>query len=146
MSLFNKKKQGSRPGAESNNVVISSIIGKGMTIVGDLNFSGKLKLDGKVEGNIKGEHLIISDTGNVNGDILIDTCSCQGNILGNVKAKDLNVIKGCRIDGKVTTVNLSVEFGAVMNGEVKILDKDLRLIKNSSQVDEDQDAVVQATS
>jgi cytoskeletal protein CcmA (bactofilin family) len=127
MGLFNKKSSQS-----ADKMTINSIIGQGMTITGDLSFSGKLKLDGDIHGNVKGEYLIIGKTGNVTGDIHTDTCTCQGKVFGNIKSRDLTVIKGCRIEGNVETVNLAVESGASLIGEVSVDDKDLRLIKNDS--------------
>ncbi len=132
MSIFNRSKNDSLLSltTENDNLAITSIIGNGLTFKGDLTFSGKLRLDGKIEGNLKGEYLIIGESGIINGDIDIETCICQGKVKGNIKARDLNVTRGCYIDGNVQTVNLSVESGASLNGKVKVDTKDLRLVKN----------------
>ena len=138
MSFFKKSNPGPQLEVDADNIAISSVVGKGMTLIGDISFTGKLRMDGKVEGNVKGEHLILGETGSITGDIEIDTCSCQGRVNGNIKAKDLSVVKGCRIDGNVETVNLAVEPGAFLNGEVKVEANDLRLVKgNSSQQEEE---------
>ena len=42
---------------------VTSIIGKDMHLQGDVNFKGKLRLDGKAEGNVRGEYLILGETG-----------------------------------------------------------------------------------
>ena len=128
MGLFNKS---SSPKPE-NKITINSIVGQGMTISGDLSFSGKLKLDGDINGNVQGEYLIIGKTGTITGDVHTETCTCQGKVFGNIKSRDLTVIKGCRIEGNVETVNLAVEAGASLIGEVTVDDKDLRLIKTGS--------------
>ncbi|MFW8600622.1 bactofilin family protein [Desulfobacterota bacterium M19] len=125
MGLFNRRVA---PEA-ADRAAINSIIGQGLNIVGDLSFSGKLKLDGTIKGDVKGEYLVIGKTGAVTGDVNIDNCICQGKVYGNIKSKDLTVVKGCRIEGNVETVNLAVESGASLIGEVKVDDKDLRLIK-----------------
>jgi len=133
MSLFKKNTPTDNQHSQAEKIAISSIIGNDMSIVGDVTFTGKLRLDGQVKGNIQGEYLILGETGEVNGNIETDTCSLQGTLNGNIKSRNMNVIKGCRIDGNVTTVNLSVEKGAALNGEVKVDEKDLRLVKNDSQ-------------
>lgn len=132
MGLFNKASKSKT----ANKMTINSIIGQGMTITGDLSFSGKLKLDGDINGNVQGEYLIIGKTGTVTGDVHTGTCTCQGKVFGNIKSKDLTVIKGCRIEGNVETVNFAVESGASLIGEVKVDDKDLRLIKKASSKEE----------
>ena len=133
MSFFNKNTSSDDQDNQSGKIAITSIIGDGMTIIGDVSFTGKLRLDGQIKGNIKGEYLILGESGQITGDIEAETCALQGTIHGDIKARNMNVIKGCRIDGKVTTVNLSVESGAAINGEVKVDEKDLRLIKNDTQ-------------
>jgi len=120
------------PPETADKTTISSIIGAGMTITGDLSFSGKLKLEGGIKGDVQGEYLIVGKTGIVTGDIHTETCICQGRVVGNIKSRNLSVIKGCRIEGNVETVNLAVESGASLIGEVKVDDKDLRLIKKDS--------------
>lgn len=129
MGLFNKT---SVAATKVDKTTISSIIGEGMTITGDLSFSGKLKLDGDIKGDVEGEYLIVGKTGVVTGDIHTETCTCLGRVVGNIKSRNLSVVKGCRIEGNVETVNLAVESGASLTGEVKVDDKDLRLIKQDS--------------
>jgi cytoskeletal protein CcmA (bactofilin family) len=129
MSFFKKKESDAEPSLGGNNVAISSIIGTGMHFVGDISFTGKLRLDGTIEGNVKGEHLILGPTGTITGDIDIDSFICQGRVRGNISARNLNVVKGCRIDGNIEVVNLLVEGGASLNGEVKVETNDLRLVK-----------------
>ncbi len=133
MGLFSKTSSHKHKTAQ---MTISSIIGQGMVITGDLTFSGKLKLEGDINGNIQGEHLVIGKTGVITGDVHTESCTCQGKIFGNIKSKDLTVIKGCRIEGNVETVNFAVESGASLIGEVKVDDKDLRLLKTDSKREE----------
>ena len=130
MSFFKKIQPKDHEGNQSDNLAISSIIGKDMNIVGDITFTGKLRLDGQIKGSIKGEYLILGKPGQVTGDIEAETCTLQGTVNGNIKVRNMDVIKGCRIDGSVTAVNLCVESGAAINGEVKVDEKDLRLVKN----------------
>jgi cytoskeletal protein CcmA (bactofilin family) len=132
MGLFNR---GAAP-KTVDKAAINSIIGQGLNIVGDLSFSGKLKLDGTIKGNVEGEYIVIGKTGAVTGDVNAETCVCQGKVYGNIKSKDLTVVKGCRIEGNVETVNLAVESGASLVGEVKVDDKDLRLIETGSVSEE----------
>lgn len=144
MSFF-KKKGDDTPEQElnGNNVAISSIIGTGMNFTGDVNFTGKLRLDGTIEGNVKGEHLILGETGSITGDVYIESFTCQGKVRGNINARNLNVVKGCRIDGNVEAVNLLVEGGASLNGEVKVETNDLRLVKGKATGEEQEEPTVQ---
>lgn len=112
---------------------ISSIIGLEMTINGDTSFKGKMKVDGKIIGNVKGEHLILSNTGVITGDVDTDIFICQGRVDGNVKVKKMTVMKKGGINGKLEAVELEVEFGASLSGEIKARTQDLRLIQGPPQ-------------
>jgi len=122
---------------------VTSVIGKDMRLLGDIDFKGKLRLDGKVEGNIKGEYLILGETGAITGDVAAGIFVCSGHVEGNINVKKLHVIKGGTINGKVETTDLFVESGAVLNGEVKSRSKDIRLVPGSSIPREEWDARVQ---
>ena len=101
------------------NEAISSIIDKSMTITGELSFKGKTRIDGTVNGNIDGEHLILSETGKVVGDIQVSSFNCYGSLDGNVKATMLTARKNCSIVGKLEASSLNVEPGASIEGEIK---------------------------
>jgi cytoskeletal protein CcmA (bactofilin family) len=102
-----------------DNEAISSIIDKSMTITGELSFKGKTRIDGTVNGNIDGEHLILSETGKVVGDIRVSSFNCYGSLDGNVKATMLTARKNCSIMGKLEASSLNVEPGASIEGEIK---------------------------
>jgi len=142
--MFFKKSDTTGEGAGSRHAV-TSIIGQEMQLVGEINFKGKLRLDGKVEGNIQGDYLILGDTGIVVGDIAVNTFVCSGRVQGNVNAKCLQVIKSGIISGKVETTDLAVESGAALNGEIKSRANELRLVPGAALPQEEWDAKVQET-
>jgi len=98
---------------------IASIIDKNMVITGEISFQGKTKIDGTVTGNIRGEHLIVSASGKVTGDIKAVSFSCFGTLRGNVEAGIVIARKECTIHGKIIAGSLTVEPGAVLDGEIK---------------------------
>lgn len=126
-----------------NREAIASIIGREMQLVGDLSFKGRLRLDGKTEGNIRGEYLILGEEGIITGDVACDVFICSGKVDGNVNVKKLHVVKGGIINGKVETLDLTVESGAFLNGEVKSRNQELRLVPGSSIPQEEWDTRVQ---
>ncbi|MBU0485867.1 MAG: polymer-forming cytoskeletal protein [Proteobacteria bacterium] len=130
MSIFKKKENTETLAAD--NSAISSIIGKGMTIIGDISFEGKIRVDGNIEGNVVGEYLIVSDTGNIAGDIESSVVVCHGQVDGNMKVKKLHLKKGGILNGRLETTDLSVESGGILNGEIRASQQGLQLIQGSS--------------
>lgn len=98
---------------------IASIVDKSMAIVGEVTFKGKTRIDGTITGNVKGEHLIISESGAVKGDIDSTSFSCFGKQEGNVQTDILIAKKGCYMTGKIEAKSLTVEPGAQIEGEIK---------------------------
>ncbi|MFC1524607.1 polymer-forming cytoskeletal protein [Thermodesulfobacteriota bacterium] len=111
---------------------ITSIIDKEMTVTGDITFSGKARIDGNIEGNIKGEYLIISETATVTGDINAEIIVCQGKVDGNIQADQFFAKKPTRINGRLETRDLSVESGAMISGEIQAAVQKLSVLEGGS--------------
>lgn len=128
MSFFNKKDSDTQESTinttktvkpmKTSGDVITSIISNDMKISGEVNFKGKARIDGLVEGNIHGDHLVLSETGRVNGDLELTSLICQGSIEGNVKAQQVTAHSSASIRGNLIAQSLTVESGAKLNGEV----------------------------
>ncbi len=112
---------------------ISSIVDQNMTISGELSFKGKTRIDGAVSGNITGEHLILSQSGTIIGDIYVSSFVCHGSIEGNVNADIVTARKGSSIQGSVTAANLVVEPGAALDGEVKTVSEPPSIAESPSE-------------
>ncbi len=117
--MFAKKEDIEKEIQKVEGEAISSIIDKSMTLTGQMAFKGKTRIDGSINGNIDGEHLLLSQEGQINGDIKVSSFVCQGKLVGNVEAKILTAKKGCSIQGKIVAGNLTVEPGASLDGEIK---------------------------
>ena len=122
MSLFNKEDSSSQQVTvkkiKASGDVISSIISNDMRVTGEMSFKGKARVDGIVDGNIKGEHLVLSESGKVQGDLELVTLICHGSIEGNVKAQQVTAHASSSIKGNLVATSLTVESGAKLNGEV----------------------------
>ncbi len=97
---------------------IESILAKEMVITGEISFKGKARFDGTLEGNIKGEYLILSKTASVKGNIAVETLICQGMVEGNITAEIVTVHATAAIHGILKSENLTVESGAALDGEI----------------------------
>lgn len=116
--MFGKSENVEQEMKKIESEAISSIIDKSMTITGEVAFKGKARIDGTINGNIDGEHLILSETGKVNGDITVSSFNCYGALEGNIKAGMLTARKDCSIHGKLEAASLTVEPGASIQGEI----------------------------
>jgi cytoskeletal protein CcmA (bactofilin family) len=120
MGMFGKPVNGEEEMKKVDSEAISSIIDKTMIIKGEISFQGKARIDGNITGNIEGEHLVLSETGKINGDLKVTSFNCYGILEGNVIAQMVMARKNCSILGKLETSSLTVEPGAAIQGEIKV--------------------------
>lgn len=113
---------------KSNPDAISTILGEGTEITGDMSFKDTMRVDGQFDGNLNGDHLIVSATGKILGDVVATSCVCYGQIVGNLTVEKLQVKATGRIDGTVSTDDLEVESGSILSGEIRPKKKELRLV------------------
>ena len=118
MAIFNKKDELEQEAGRASKEAISCIISQEMHISGEIKFKGKARIDGTVEGNIQGEYLVLSESGRVNGDLELGALICHGVVEGNIQAKLVTAHKTATIRGRLTSGNLTVESGAVLEGEI----------------------------
>lgn len=130
MGMFGKPESVEQEMQKVENEAISSIIDKSMHVKGEISFKGKARIDGIINGNIEGEHLILSETGKVTGDVSVSSLNCYGSLDGNVKANILTARKNCSIHGKLVAESLTVEPGAAIEGEIKAATKEAKNGKN----------------
>jgi cytoskeletal protein CcmA (bactofilin family) len=109
--------------AQMRGTQITTLVGTGTTVVGDVRFAGGLHLEGRVEGNIEatdGEaRLDISEQGRVKGEIHVGTVIVNGAVEGDIYA-DRRLVLGTQahIDGNVYYNVLEMAAGAAVNGKL----------------------------
>ena len=103
---------------------IDSLVGKNTKIMGDLDFTGGLLVDGKVIGNITASEddnatITISENGFVKGEIQIPNIVINGVIEGNVYASNnVELAKNARVFGNVYYNLFEMAMGAEVNGNL----------------------------
>jgi cytoskeletal protein CcmA (bactofilin family) len=103
---------------------IDSLIGAGTLVDGDVTFTGGLRIDGRVHGNVvaaNGEPstLVISEQAKIDGEIRVSHMVVNGTVNGPLVANDyLELQPNARIVGDVTYKTLEMHVGAVVQGRL----------------------------
>ncbi|WP_017730366.1 bactofilin family protein [Nafulsella turpanensis] len=130
--MFNKHE---KKAVEEQLTTSSNTIGKGTSLVGDIETFGNIRIDGKVKGNITSKSkLVLGDSSFIDGNVLAQNAEIEGEVTGRVEVTELLILKpSARIKGDIITNKMVVEAGAVFNGscqmgadakEIKITDFD----------------------
>lgn len=104
---------------------VISIIGPGMTVVGDCETDGTLRVEGRVEGTIRaGKAIVVGKDGEVDGKIFTQDAVLAGRITGTIHAASrLEVQATARIDAEVRARRMQLEEGAELNGALTMGEK-----------------------
>jgi cytoskeletal protein CcmA (bactofilin family) len=103
---------------------IDSLIGAGTTIEGNLNFSGGLRIDGQINGNVvaaqgKPSTLVLSEHAQVNGEVNVTHLVINGSISGPVFASEYMELQSkAKVNGDVHYTTLEIQLGAIVDGRL----------------------------
>jgi cytoskeletal protein CcmA (bactofilin family) len=114
--MFGKKEGKTSP--------IDSLIGSGSRIEGNVIFSGGLRVDGHVKGNItsmgdKPGTLVLSEMAKVEGEINVGHIVINGTVAGPVRATEyVELLPKARVSGDVFYKSIEIHVGAIVMGKM----------------------------
>jgi cytoskeletal protein CcmA (bactofilin family) len=98
------------------------VIGRGITIKGNLTGSEELVVEGAVEGHIAlKNHLTIKETGQITADISTESMLVQGKVSGNIDANDLVSLSAeASVVADIKAPRIVIEDGARFKGRIEM--------------------------
>ncbi len=103
---------------------IDSLIGAGTSITGNVNFSGGLRVDGEIKGNVIASNdapstLVISEHARVEGEICVSHLVINGTVIGPVTANEfLELQSKAKVTGDMEYSRVEIHLGAVIQGRL----------------------------
>ncbi len=103
---------------------IDTLIGAETTVDGDINFSGGLRVDGQIRGNVnevggKSGTLVLSEHGQIEGAITVSHAVINGAVVGPVNASTYVELQAkSRVTGDVRYKSLEMHMGSVVEGKL----------------------------
>ena len=117
--MFLKRDKSSKPQSR-----IDSLIGAGTKIEGDVTFTGGLRVDGEVKGNVRstgedGGTLVVSEHARIEGEIHVSHQVINGTIIGPIYSSEfLELQPRARVTGDVQYNSLEMHLGAIVQGRL----------------------------
>ena len=103
---------------------IDCLIGAGTTVEGNITFSGGLRVDGHVHGNVlaaedKPGTLVLSEQARIEGEIHVSHVVINGTVVGPVYAVEYMELQAkANVTGDVYYRTLEIQLGAVVQGRL----------------------------
>ncbi len=114
----------------------SNVIGKGTILEGNIETFGNIRIEGRVNGNIKSKSKIaLGHSSHVDGNIMAQNADIEGGVKGKIEISEMLVLKATAVvHGDIITGKLVVEPGAVFNGSCKMgaAIKDIKSAENGT--------------
>lgn len=122
MAIFGKDENPNRTSGRNTTENTLSIISAGTTVSGDIECSGVLKVEGRVDGSVRrARQVMLAKEGSIHGDVTAQEVVVGGVIDGAVTATDrLELQSTAVVNGDIMTKSIVVMEGARINGVVKM--------------------------
>ena len=101
---------------------VSAFVGKGVEFKGTISYSGTVRIDGYLDGEIHTDGvLLIGEDAVIQAKITAGTIVCKGKITGDVVAKERVKLRAPAVmNGSVKAPVLSMEDGVLFNGALEM--------------------------
>jgi cytoskeletal protein CcmA (bactofilin family) len=101
---------------------IIAFVGKGVEFKGVISYSGTVRIDGNLDGEIHTDGvLLIGDEAVIQAKVTAGTIVCKGKITGDIAAKERVKLRAPAVfNGNMKTPMLSIEDGVLFNGGLEM--------------------------
>lgn len=103
---------------------IDSLVGVSTMIEGNVHFSGGLRVDGTIKGDVtadlsKPSTLVLSEHARIDGEIRVTHLVVNGTVVGPVYAAEYLELQGkAKLTGDVQYKTLEIQLGAIVEGKL----------------------------
>ena len=93
---------------------VPTIVSENSSITGDILSDGIIHIDGRIDGNITCNELVIGVKGTVSGSVKVDNLQLFGVLKGKADANTLFIAKSAKLLGDATHNTIAIEPGHIL--------------------------------
>lgn len=119
-----------------NNPKGSLFVGEGVIVRGTFEVPEMAVVAGLVEGELNTKEVLVDTSGIVNGRINAEVVEVRGEVTQGLNVTNhLNVRSSAKITGLTQYAEMSVEKGAKLSGELRLIDAPVYSVSHSTETD-----------
>ncbi len=100
---------------------VESFIGAKTDFQGELNVKGTLRVDGRIDGRLNAECVVLSETAEIKGEVMAKKIVVGGRVEGILRAQEILEINSTgKVLGDIFTNKISVTEGGEFNGKIEM--------------------------
>jgi cytoskeletal protein CcmA (bactofilin family) len=126
-----------RPGGAASSV---SVIGQDLIIQGNLTSKGEVQIEGEIQGDIYGTHIVIGERARVTGGVIAEECVIRGRLLGTVRGRRVLLQSSSHVEGDIYHQTMAIEQGAFFEGKSRRTDDPLAGLARTARAPEQVEA------
>jgi cytoskeletal protein CcmA (bactofilin family) len=88
------------------------VIGPDLIIHGNLMSKGEVQIEGEVQGDIHGTHIVVGEKARITGGIIAEECIIRGHVLGTVRGRRVLLQTTSHVEGDIYHQTVAIEQGA----------------------------------
>jgi cytoskeletal protein CcmA (bactofilin family) len=96
-----------------------SLISRALKITGQLESTEDIRIDGEVDGDVRGVSVTVGNGAKVKGTVYGDAVELAGTVDGKIEAKKVVLTGTARMTGDVVHQDIKIESGAFIDGHLK---------------------------
>ena len=96
-----------------------SMLSTDLFVTGNLKSDSGLKIEGRVDGDIRAQLIQVGEKAIVKGQIAADEVVVNGRIKGKIRGIRVRLNNGARVEGDIVHETIAIEAGAHFEGTVK---------------------------
>jgi cytoskeletal protein CcmA (bactofilin family) len=109
---------------------LETVVGAESSFQGTLRSKGSVRIDGKIEGGVSAEGVILGERGEVQGDISARTVVVGGKVTGNIHATEsLELLTKAQVFGDLHAPQLLIAEGAIFEGSCLMASEKAKVIE-----------------
>jgi cytoskeletal protein CcmA (bactofilin family) len=100
----------------------ASVVGRGLSIRGNLESRGEVQIDGAVEGDVHAARIVVGQEAQITGNLLADDIVVRGAVAGSIRGKKVTLEAVSHVEGDIFHKTLAIERGAYFEGKSRRVD------------------------
>ena len=102
-----------------------SIIGPELSVTGNLETAGEVRIEGEVQGDIRAGRIVVGEHAVITGALVAEEIVIGGNVQGSIRGNNVTFQAASHIEADVYHRSLAIEQGAYFEGKSRRSDNPL---------------------
>ena len=103
---------------DTDSTINQSTLAKDIKINGSLESKDYIDFSGHLTGTIKSSTINLKPGSYVNGTVTADTLTVEGEVDGDIQAKDIYIKSTAKIKGNIRYQNIDIQNGSIINADL----------------------------